>query len=189
MNDDRDTEAIAEAVTGPTMRFVDMQTLHRARDRLGGELHCPDQLAARRSPGARRRNLERELDAMLCEDHLAVSPRLPMLIEEMREEWRVLDRRIAAFDDAFTARAKNDEAARRAPGSHPRHRRAECGGSFRGNRRGHSRVDAALPRGSVLCGTFRTRRAIVIFASCRSTAPGLLTAGRCPGNQVPNVAL
>jgi transposase len=36
-----------------------------------------------------------------------------MLIEEMREEWRVLDRRIAAFDDAFAARAKNDAAARR----------------------------------------------------------------------------
>jgi hypothetical protein len=41
-NDDRDAEAIAEASTRPTMRFVelksqeqlDMQTLHRARDRL-----------------------------------------------------------------------------------------------------------------------------------------------------------
>jgi len=41
-NDDRDAEAIAEAATRPTMRFVDvkseeqldMQTLHRARDRL-----------------------------------------------------------------------------------------------------------------------------------------------------------
>ena len=61
-NDDRDAEAIAEAATRPTMRFVelkseaqlDMQTLHRARDlnragfpggilawitRLGGHLH------------------------------------------------------------------------------------------------------------------------------------------------------
>src|SRR5580700_3840979 len=43
--DDRDAEAIAEAATRPTMRFValkseeqlDMQTLHRARDRLVGE--------------------------------------------------------------------------------------------------------------------------------------------------------
>lgn len=41
-NDDRDAEAIAEAATRPTMRFVamkeeaqlDMQTLHRARSRL-----------------------------------------------------------------------------------------------------------------------------------------------------------
>jgi len=61
-----------------------------------------------------RRNLERELDAMLGEEEgLAVSQRLLMLIKDMREEWRVLDRRIAAFDDEFAARAKNDEAARR----------------------------------------------------------------------------
>jgi transposase len=44
-NDDRDAEAIAEAATRPTMRFValkseeqlDMQTLHRVRDRAVGE--------------------------------------------------------------------------------------------------------------------------------------------------------
>lgn len=44
-NDDRDAEAIAEAATRPTMRFVelkteeqlDIQTLHRVRDRLVGE--------------------------------------------------------------------------------------------------------------------------------------------------------
>src|SRR6516165_6570379 len=44
-NDDRDAEAIAEAATRPTMRFVelkseaqlDVQSLHRARDRLVGE--------------------------------------------------------------------------------------------------------------------------------------------------------
>ncbi len=44
-NDDRDAEAIAEAASRPTMRFVtlkseeqlDMQTLHRVRDRLVGD--------------------------------------------------------------------------------------------------------------------------------------------------------
>ena len=44
-NDERDAEAIAEAATRPTMRFVelkseaqlDMQSLHRARDRLVAE--------------------------------------------------------------------------------------------------------------------------------------------------------
>src|SRR6516225_12421543 len=44
-NDDRDAEAIAEAATRPTMRFValkseaqlDVQSLHRSRDRLVGE--------------------------------------------------------------------------------------------------------------------------------------------------------
>ena len=47
-NDDRDAEAIAEAATRPTMRFVqlkseeqlDMQTLHRVRDQLVGERTC-----------------------------------------------------------------------------------------------------------------------------------------------------
>ena len=45
-NDDRDAEGIAEAATRPTMRFVemktqeqlDMQTLHRSRERLGRHL-------------------------------------------------------------------------------------------------------------------------------------------------------
>jgi transposase len=44
-NDDRDTEAIAEAASRPTMRFVDLksegqldlQTLHRVRSRLVAE--------------------------------------------------------------------------------------------------------------------------------------------------------
>ena len=44
-NDERDAEAIAEAATRPTMRFVelksemqlDVQSLHRARSRLVGE--------------------------------------------------------------------------------------------------------------------------------------------------------
>ncbi|MBP2435235.1 transposase [Bradyrhizobium japonicum] len=48
-NDDRDAEGIAEAATRPTMRFVglksqdqlDMQTLHRSRDRLVGERTAP----------------------------------------------------------------------------------------------------------------------------------------------------
>jgi hypothetical protein len=39
----------------------------------------------------RRRNLERELDAMLCEENgLTVSQRLLMPIEDMREEWRAI---------------------------------------------------------------------------------------------------
>ena len=35
------------------------------------------------------------------------------LVEDMRAEWRELDRRIAAFDDEFAAQAKTDDAARR----------------------------------------------------------------------------
>src|SRR5882757_6665148 len=48
-NDDRDAEAIAEAATRPTMRFValkseaqlDVQVLHRVRDRLVGQRTSP----------------------------------------------------------------------------------------------------------------------------------------------------
>jgi hypothetical protein len=47
-NDDRDAEAIAEAATRPTMRFIelkdedqlDIQTPRRARDRLGSRHPC-----------------------------------------------------------------------------------------------------------------------------------------------------
>jgi transposase len=38
---------------------------------------------------------------------------LRKLIEGIREEWQGLDRRIAAFDDEFAARAKTDGATRR----------------------------------------------------------------------------
>ena len=59
-NDDHDAEGIAEAATRPTMRFVelksqdqlDMQTLHRSRDRLVGA-DSSDQSFARHSAGAR----------------------------------------------------------------------------------------------------------------------------------------
>lgn len=58
-NDDRDAEAIAEAATRPTMRFVelksedqlDVQTLHRVRDRLVGA-HLADQPEPEPSVGA-----------------------------------------------------------------------------------------------------------------------------------------
>lgn len=80
-SDDRDAEAIVEAATRPTMRFVelkseeqlDMQTLHRARDRLVGERTALiNQLRAILLErgiiiAQGRGNLERELEAMLCE--------------------------------------------------------------------------------------------------------------------------
>jgi transposase len=60
-NDDRDAEAIAEAATRPTMRFVpvksqeqsDLQSLHRARERLVGDR--ADQPPAGAAPRARPR--------------------------------------------------------------------------------------------------------------------------------------
>ena len=121
-NDDRDAEAIAEAATRPTMRFVelkseaqlDMQSLHRARDRLVGERTALiNQLRAvllERGivvPQGRRK-LEQHLAAMLDEgEGLPLSPRVRALVEDMRAEWRELDRRIGAFDDEFAARAQH----------------------------------------------------------------------------------
>jgi transposase len=125
-NDDRDAEAIAEAATRPTMRFVelkseaqlDMQSLHRARDRLVGERTALiNQLRAfllERGiivPQGRRK-LEVFLEALLAAEEVSLSPRTRLLVEDMREEWRGLDRRILAFDDEFALQARTDETAR-----------------------------------------------------------------------------
>src|ERR1700758_1103933 len=126
-NDDRDAEAIAEAATRPTMRFVelksaeqlDMQSLHRVRDRLVGERTALiNQLrAVLMERGITvpqgRRKLEQHLAVLLDGEELRLSPRVRSLVEDMRAEWGALDRRIEAFDDEFAARAKTDDAARR----------------------------------------------------------------------------
>src|SRR6202140_3556613 len=127
-NDDRDAEAIAEAATRPTMRFVelkseeqlDMQILHRARDRLVGERTALiNQLRAilleRGMTVPRgRHKLEQYLAAMPDPDSdTSLSPRTRRLIDDMRAEWSELDRRIAAFDNEFAARARTDADARR----------------------------------------------------------------------------
>ncbi len=126
-NDDRDAEAIAEAATRPTMRFValkseeqlDMQTLHRARDRLVGERTAlMNQLRAillergvvvRQGPF----QLNQRVRALLDDQTDALSPRVRTLVADMLEQWRSLDERIAAFDREFAAQARSDEAARR----------------------------------------------------------------------------
>ena len=124
-NDDRDAEAIAEAATRPTMRFVelkseqqlDMQTLHRARDRLVGERTALiNQLRAvlleRGITVAQgRRELERHLAGTDAQGGL--SQRMRGLIEDMRAQWCELDRRIAELDKDLAEWTRNEEAARR----------------------------------------------------------------------------
>lgn len=125
-NDDRDAEAIAEAATRPTMRFVelkseeqlDMQSLHRARDRLVGERTALiNQLRAfllERGiivPQGRRK-LELQLDTLLAVEQVVLSPRTRLLIEDQQAEWRNLDRRICAFDEEFAEAARTDKTAR-----------------------------------------------------------------------------
>jgi transposase len=126
-NDDRDAEAIAEAATRPTMRFVelkseaqlDMQSLHRSRDRLIGErtalINQLRGMLLERGivvPQGRRK-LETYLDALLISGPVPLSTRIATLIADMRAEWRELDRRIAEFDSEFAKRAREDDAARR----------------------------------------------------------------------------
>ncbi len=127
-NDDRDAEAIAEAATRPTMRFVplkaegqlDMQALHRARDRLVAErtalINQLRALLLERGVvlAQRRRALLTWLDAPVAAGEPdPLSPRLRLLVADMRAEWAELDRRIGVFDDEFAASARADEAARR----------------------------------------------------------------------------
>jgi transposase len=127
-NDDRDAEAIAEAATRPTMRFVplkaeaqlDVQALHRARERLVAErtalinqlrallLERGIVLPQRRRAVAEWVDAPRDENAPDC-----LSPRICRLVNDMRAEWAELDRRVAVFDEEFAASARQDEAARR----------------------------------------------------------------------------
>jgi len=126
-NDDRDAEAIAEAATRPTMRFValkseeqlDMQTLHRTRDRAVGErTSLMNQLRAillERGvivPQGRAR-LRLRVTELLRQGTEQLSSRIRLLIEDMLAAWQALDERIAAFDAEFAAEAKRNESARR----------------------------------------------------------------------------
>jgi transposase len=126
-NDDRDAEGIAEAATRPTMRFVelksqdqlDMQTLHRSRDRLVGERTALiNQLRAillergMVAPQGKRR-LEQFLAVLMDERGGAgLSQRMIALVADARAQWTELDQRIAAFDAEFVRWVKENEEAR-----------------------------------------------------------------------------
>jgi transposase len=126
-NDDRDAEAIAEAATRPTMRFValksevqlDQQTLHRVRSRLvNGRTRLMNRLRAilleRGITVAKGRHaLGRALGTLLGDAPSGLSPRVDALLEEMRREWAELDARIAALDREFVETARTSAPARR----------------------------------------------------------------------------
>jgi transposase len=126
-NDDRDAEAIAEAATRPTMRFVepkseaqlDTQSLHRARDRLVAErtalINQARGMLLERGlavPQGRWR-LRKALPELLAGEDAALSPRLRALLADALAEWEAIDGRIAAFDEEFAAFGRSDERARR----------------------------------------------------------------------------
>lgn len=126
-NDDRDAEAIAESATRPTMRFValkrqdqlDMQTLHRMRDRLVGmrTMLINQMRGVLMERGLifpkGRRKFEVGIDALLAEPSTAIDARIRELLVDMRVEWAALDRRIEKIDREFIQRAREDAATRR----------------------------------------------------------------------------
>src|SRR4028119_1604069 len=125
-NDDRGAEASAEAAARPAVRFVelkseaqlDMQSLHRARDRLVGERTALiNQLRAfllERGiivPQGRRK-LELHLETLLAAEQVSIGVRTRLLIEDQRAEWPELDRRIQAFRQASAPQARTRAPAR-----------------------------------------------------------------------------
>jgi transposase len=127
-NDDRDAEAIAEAATRPTMRFValkseaqlDVQVLHRVRDRLVGQrTSLTNQIRSillERGivvPQGRRSLLDALATLSLEADGSGVGTRVRLLLDDMLDQWRALDARIKALDDEFAEMARNDPVARR----------------------------------------------------------------------------
>src|SRR5260370_25009467 len=106
-NDYRDAEAIAEAVQRPTMKFVatktadqlDLQALHRVRERLVGQrtgiinqiraFLLERGVAVRKGLGF----LRKELPAILATRVDVLSPRMIRIIEDLAGDWHRLDER------------------------------------------------------------------------------------------------
>src|SRR3982074_1748084 len=107
-------------VTVKSQYQSDVQALHRARERLVSERtalinHLRALLLERGIVAPQgRRKLQEELAVFADEDGIeALSPRIRLLIEDLRSEWCALDERIAAFDAEFVRMAREDEAVRR----------------------------------------------------------------------------
>ena len=126
-NDFRDAEAIAEAVQRPTMRFVatktidqlDLQALHRVRERLVGQrTGIINQIRAfllERGITVRQglRFLRAELPSILAKRTDALSPRMLHLIEGLADDWRRLDERVEGLSSEIAALACQDKGCER----------------------------------------------------------------------------
>jgi transposase len=123
-HDRADAEAIGEAVQRPQMRFVpiksaaqlDLQALHRARDRLvASRTGLINQIRAfllERGITVRqgRQALAKALPELLAIDEL--SPMIRALLARLRQHWQALDEEIAALDRQVLAIAQADARAR-----------------------------------------------------------------------------
>src|SRR4051794_23260249 len=127
-NDDRDAEAIAEAATRPTMRFValkseaqlDVQVLHRVRDRLVGQrTSLTNQIrsillrARDRSPAGPPQPARGAGGPVVGAGRKPGRHARSASARRHARSRRALDARIKALDDEFAEMARNDPAARR----------------------------------------------------------------------------
>src|SRR6266849_7601034 len=126
-NDFRDAEAIAEAVQRPTMKFVatktadqlDLQALHRARERLvrqrTGIINQIRAFLLERGIAVRQglRFLRTELPGILAKRSDVLSPRMMRIIEELASDWRRLDERIEGLSVNITNLVERDPACER----------------------------------------------------------------------------
>ncbi|SHM67123.1 Transposase [Roseovarius pacificus] len=121
-NDDRDAEAIAEAATRPTMSFVaikseeqlDLQALHRARERLVSDrtrlINQGRGFLMERGirVGTGRHVFQKELARLATEGIADLSPRMLLLVTDMVSELDVINDRVAAIDAEIKALARAD---------------------------------------------------------------------------------
>lgn len=121
-NDDRDAEAIAEAATRPMMSFVaikteeqlDLQALHRARERLvSNRTRLINQgrgflMERGIRVGTGRHVLQKSLTKLSSKGNEDLSRRMLMLLSDMASELDVINERIAAVDADIKALAKAD---------------------------------------------------------------------------------
>src|SRR6266496_179250 len=126
-NDFRDAEAIAEAVQRPTMKFVatktadqlDLQALHRVRERLVGQRTVIiNQIRAfllERGIAVRQglRFLRAETPTILAKRSDALSPRMLRILEDLAGDWRRLDERIEGLSSEIEALARQDKGCER----------------------------------------------------------------------------
>jgi transposase len=126
-NDMRDAEAIAEAATRPTMRFVqiktdeqfDVQALHRARDRLVStrtrtvsqiRSFCLEYgITMRQGIGVFKLDLPR----ILSDDANELTPMMRNLLRDLWDEFTQLELRVAKITRQIETLAKMDGVARR----------------------------------------------------------------------------
>jgi transposase len=126
-NDFNDAEAIAEAVQRPTMKFVatktmeqlDLQALHRVRERLvsqrTGIINQIRAFLLERGIAVRQglRFLRAELPRILGTPSDVLSPRILRIIEDLAGDWRRLDERAEGLSNEIEAIARQDTGCER----------------------------------------------------------------------------